>query len=203
MQKQTNRQQKLLTYALLLIGILGIGFLVYAVVDRLSLPTSTVSPQVSPETPLISDPVETAYATTGIRVGQRAPDFRLQSLENEDVALSDFLGKIVILDFWASWCGPCQSTMPGLENLARQLAPDVVLVGVSLDRNAANASSYLTTNNFDEMVPLYESYASAYEVFKTYGGGGIPKTYVIDRAGIIRYAGHPASLPRQTIEQLI
>lgn len=207
MQKQNNRQQKLLPYALLLIGILGIGFLIYIMVDRVLLSTPTISPQASSELsisdPIISEPENTADATIGIRIGQRAPDFRLQSLDNEDVALSDFLGRVIILDFWASWCGPCQSTMPGLESLARTLAPDVVLLGVSLDRTAANASDYLTANNYDAMIALYESYSSAYEVFKTYGGGGIPKTYVIDRAGIIRYAGHPASLPRQTIERLI
>ena len=156
MQKQTNRQQKLLTYALLLIGILGISFLIYIVVDHVLLPTPTISPQANPEASAI-----------GIRVGQRAPDFRLRSLDNENVALSDFLGRVVILDFWASWCGPCKSTMPGLENLARELAPDVVLVGVSLDRSAVNASSYLASNNYDAMIALYESYTSAYEVLKT------------------------------------
>ncbi|MCK4570420.1 TlpA family protein disulfide reductase [Candidatus Bipolaricaulota bacterium] len=211
MQKQTNRQQKLLTYALLLIGILGIGFLIYVVVDRVLLSTPAVSPLPNPEAAAAPNPIaseteaidDMAGVTIGIRVGQRAPDFRLRSLDNENVALSDFLGRVVILDFWASWCSPCKSTMPGLENLARELAPDVVLVGVSLDRSAVNASSYLASNNYDAMIALYESYTSAYEVFKTYGGGGIPKTYVIDRTGIIRYTGHPASLSRQAIERLI
>ena len=93
--------------------------------------------------------------------------------------------------------------MPGLESLAKSLAADVVLIGVSLDRSASHASDYLTTNNYDAMVALYQSYAAAYNVFQTYGGGGIPKTFVIDREGIIRYVGHPASLPRQTVERLI
>jgi thiol-disulfide isomerase/thioredoxin len=152
-----------------------------------------------------SDPsaVVRADVPVGIRINQRAPDFLLQSLDNESVALSDFLGRVVILDFWASWCGPCKTTMPGLESLARALSPDVVLVGVSLDQVAANAIGYLATNHFDAMIALYESYAAAYAVFQTYGGGGIPKTYVIDRTGIIRYVGHPASLSRQTVERLI
>jgi thiol-disulfide isomerase/thioredoxin len=213
MQEQKNEQQKLVTYALLAIGILGIGFLGYVVGNRLMSPPAIIAPQTNPETLVsesqVSEPEqasETGVATdvlTGIRIGQRAPDFVLRTLGNVPVALSDFVGKVVILDFWASWCGPCKSTMPGLESLARSLVSDVVLVGVSLDRSAANASDYLAANNYEAMVALYETYAAAYDVFVTYGGGGIPKTFVIDREGIIRYVGHPASLSRQTIERLI
>ena len=216
MQERENRQQKVIAYALLLIGLLGIVFLIYAVVDRLSYTPAIISPQANPEAS-ISDPIaselevpaetevteEVTAVAVGIRIGQRAPDFSLQSLDNENVALSDFLGSVVILDFWASWCGPCKSTMPGLEDLARELAPDVILLGVSLDRTAAAASGYLAANDFDAMIALYESYTAALGVSQTYAVSGIPKTYVIDRDGVIRYVGHPASLPRQTIERLI
>jgi thiol-disulfide isomerase/thioredoxin len=217
MQEQTNRTVRRVTYVLLVIGILGISFLGYVIGSRLLSPTIAIAPNTTPETsvsgptivsepddmPEAHDTEDPASILTGIRVGQRAPDFVLRSLEDAAVALSDYIGRVVILDFWASWCGPCKSTMPGLENLASNLAPDVVLIGVSLDRSAANASDYLVANDFDAMIALYESYAAASKVFKTYGGGGIPKTYVIDRAGIIRYVGHPASLPHQVIERLI
>lgn len=213
MQEQKNEKQKLVTYALLVIGILGISFLGYVVGNRLMSPATALAPQAGSETSVsgsrVSNPERTsetgatAQVLTGIRIGQRAPDFVLRTLDNVAVALSDYVGKVVILDFWASWCGPCKSTMPGLESLARALVADVVLIGVSLDRSAANASHYLATNNFEAMVALYETYAAAYNVFETYGGGGIPKTFVIDREGIIRYVGHPASLSRQTIERLI
>ena len=216
MQERTSRLQKAVAYALLLIGLLGIGLLVYVVVDRLAFSAPAISSQANLE-PSISDAIpsepevtagteateEKADVAIGIRIGQRAPDFHLQSLDNEDVALSDFLGQVVILDFWASWCGPCKSTMPRLEDFAREMAPDVVLLGVSVDRNATDASDYLASNNFDAMIALYESYAAAFSVSLTYAVSGIPKTYVIDRDGIIRYVGHPAVLPRQTIERLL
>jgi len=213
MQEQTGRTQKAITYGLMVIGILGIGFLGYIVGSHLISPEPESTPQASSETEVSvventepeveTQPTETPEVPVGIRVGQRAPDFRLRTLNNESVALSDFIGTVVVLDFWASWCMPCKSTMPGLESLAKALASDVVLVGVSLDRRASHASDYLTSNGYDAMVALYESYDAAYSVFQTYGGGGIPKTYVIDREGIIRYVGHPASLPRQTVERLI
>jgi peroxiredoxin len=87
--------------------------------------------------------------------------------------------------------------------LAQALAPDVVLIGVSLDQTAAKASNYLGANDFSAMIALYESYTAALAVSRTYAVVGIPKTYVIDRTGIVRYVGHPASLSRQTVERLI
>jgi len=207
MQERTNRLQQVITHALIFLGILGSGFLLFIVVDHLSFDAPAILPEAVPEDTLPDAIAFEQEAPTevpiGIRIGQRAPDFRLLSLENEAVSLSDFLGKIVILDFWASWCTPCHLTMPGLEDIVSPLASDVVLLGVSLDRNAANAANYLVSNNFDVMLALYESYGSAFAVFRTYGDGGIPKTFVIDRDGIIRYVGHPAQLSRQTIERLL
>ena len=207
MQERTNRYQKVVTYALMLLGILGTALLVFIVLDHLSSNAPAILPEVGPEGTLSEaialEQEVPADIQTGIRIGQRAPDFRLLSLENDAVSLSDFLGKIVILDFWASWCGPCRLTMPGLEGIASSLTSDVVLLGVSLDRNAQDATDYLASNNFDVMIALYESYGSAFAVFRTYGDGGIPKTFVIDRDGIIRFVGHPARLSRQTIEGLL
>lgn len=207
MQERKNRLQRGITYALILMGILGIGLLVFLVVDNPSTDAPTTLPRIEPEG-ILSDAVALEQETpadvpTGIRIGQRAPGFQLLSLENEVVSLSDFLGKIVILDFWASWCAPCRLTMPGLEDIARSLASDVVLLGVSLDRTEGQATNYLAMNNFNAMIALYESYASAFALFRTYGDGGIPRTFVIDRDGIIRFVGHPGRLSRQTIERLL
>jgi len=204
MTNETNRRQKVFFYGLLLISVLAIGFLIYIVISQLSANDSILPPatESSAETP---DPASVSSTNTavGIRIGQQAPDFQLPSLENEEVALSDFLGKVVILDFWASWCTPCRLTMPGLETIARSLAADVVLVGVNLDQTQSAATSYLASNNYDTMITLRGSYSAANAVFNTYGGGGIPKTYVIDRDGIIRYVGHPGSLSRLTVERLL
>ncbi len=208
MEAPPNQRQNTVTLILIVLGIIAIGWLIYIVIDRLGSPAQTdqapdavsenvVEQSPSPQPPA---PVEQTEVPVGIRVGQRAPDFLLPSLDNETIALSDYRGKVVILDFWASWCGPCKLTMPTLENYAQALADDVVLIGVSLDRQASDASDYLSANHYEAVVALYGSYAAAVKVFETYGGGGIPKTFVIDRAGVIRYVGHPASLSRQAIE---
>lgn len=227
MQKQANQLQKSITYVLLAVGILGMGFLAFLVVDQLvpgpissppemdaspieSALWSRANPEVEPATEpdtsvteaVTSETDAPSDVPTGIRIRQRAPDFSLRSLDNEVVSLSDFLGKVVILDFWASWCGPCRDSMPRLEAIAQSLAADVVLLGVNLDRKEETAASYLANNNFDGMVALHGSYAEASAVSRTYGVTGIPKTFVIDRTGIVRYVGHPASLSRQVVEGL-
>ena len=158
MQERTNRLQRGVTYALIFLGILGTGFLAFIVVDHLSLSTPAILPEAVSEDTLpdaIAFEQETpTEVPIGIRIGQRAPDFRLLSLEDEAVSLSDFLGRIVILDFWASWCAPCRLTMPGLEGIASSLPSDVVLLGVSLDRNAENAANYMASNDFDVMIAV-------------------------------------------------
>lgn len=206
MSAKPNRVQQIVSALLIVAGVVAVGFLVTIALDRLfsNEPTpqtvSVAETQPAPNQEATIDPTE---IQTGIRVGQRAPNFQISSLDNENVSLSDHLGSVVILDFWASWCGPCKLTMPRLEQLAQSMAPDVVLLGVSLDRKATDASDYLSANNYEATIALYGSYMAAYNLFQAYGNGGIPKTFVIDRDGIIRYVGHPASLSRQVIEALI
>ncbi len=112
---------------------------------------------------------------------------------------------MVVLDFWASWCVPCRATMPSLEALVSRFRDQgVVLVGVSLDRTADEATAYLEESGSTQLVALWSSLAEArevasrYEVF-VFGGFGIPHTFVIDRQGIVRFSGHPATMTDDTI----
>jgi len=137
----------------------------------------------------------------GNRVGQLAPDFTLSRLDGGESSLSEFRGRVVILDFWATWCGPCRASMPGLEALrARYQDKGLVLVSVSLDRREEDARSYLERRGYAEFIGLWESLATAKQVALRYGVLGIPRTFVIDRQGIIRYCGHPTRLTGATID---
>jgi len=137
----------------------------------------------------------------GTELGKRAPAFTLEDLEDEEVSLSDFLGNVVILDFWASWCPPCRYSMPHLENLGASYRDQgLVVLGVNLDENRQDAESYLENNGYSNIVTVWESYAAARAVKSLYDVTGIPHTFLIDRQGIIRYSDHPIRLRDHDIE---
>ena len=109
---------------------------------------------------------------------QEAPDFTLTDLEGNKVSLSDFKGKVIIVDFWATWCGPCKMEIPSFIKLQDDYQDDVVVLGVSLDQGGPGV-----------VVPFAEkmniNYPIVYgdgSVVQAYGGiRGIPTTFVIDR----------------------
>ena len=188
-------------------------------VDRRSAPEPTVvasgtdearnipSPSTEEqERPASTDPSpDGPVATpTGIYVGETAPEFTLKDLNGKSVSLSDYRGEVVIIDFWASWCAPCRSSMPGLKELHRAYQNQgVVMIGVSLDRTEADAANYLKDNGYDDVIGLWESVSASQKVARLYGVSGIPHTLVLDRYGIIRFVDHPLRLTRAVIEPLL
>ncbi len=109
---------------------------------------------------------------------QEAPDFTLKDIDGNDVSLSDYKGKVILVDFWATWCGPCKMEIPSFIQLQNDYADDVVILGISLDQGGPKV-----------VVPFVEkmdiNYPVVYgngTVVKAYGGvRGIPTTFVIDR----------------------
>jgi thiol-disulfide isomerase/thioredoxin len=129
-----------------------------------------------------------------------APEFSLPTLDRDQVTLSGLRGKVVILDFWASWCKPCTRTLPALHELAARLADrDVVLLAVSLDRNEKAARDYVEAQGFDLGSVLYGSLDAARVVKDLYGVVGIPRTFVIDRTGWIRFSGSPTGVTEESL----
>jgi len=130
-----------------------------------------------------------------------APEFTLENLLGEPVSLAAYRGQVVILDFWASWCKPCLTTFPALHELAERFSDrGVVLLAISLDRSAEAARTYLAAHGYPLETVLWESLAAAQAVKAHYDVSGIPRTFVIDRNGIIRFTGHPRQLTIEAIE---
>ena len=115
-------------------------------------------------------------------IGKLAPSFTLQDLNGKQVRLSDFKGKVVLLDFWATWCGPCVRTIPHLDALHKKYKDQgLVVIGINNERDHAKVKAFAK----DRM--SYIILLDADEQFTEYGIRGIPTAFYIDKEGKIRY----------------
>ena len=116
------------------------------------------------------------------RIGGRAPDFELNSLDGQTISLSDFKGKPVLLNFWASWCGPCVFEMPFLQEIYDEWSnKGLILLTVNIGDSSAKAKEFLQKHNLSLPVLLDTKKAVA----RRYNITAIPTTFFIDKDGII------------------
>ena len=120
-----------------------------------------------------------------LTVGMAAPDFSLPDIEGKTVRLSDYRGKVVFVNFWATWCKPCKEEMPSMEILWENFkSEDFVMLAISMDR--------VTTKK--DIPPFIESMKLTFPILtdswgqtdKRYKLMGVPETYIIDQSGVLR-----------------
>ena len=115
--------------------------------------------------------------------GKPAPDFTLRRLDTgAPVKLSDLKGKPLVLNFWASWCGPCKAEHPVVAMAARRFGTDYQFFGVVFEDTEENARAFAGTPDPSFPVLLDERSRMAVD----YGVSGVPETYFIDAAGVLR-----------------
>ncbi len=132
---------------------------------------------------MLSFPLVTQSA--GVVVGQVAPGVSLPSLSQpaQSISLADFRGKVVYLDFWASWCGPCRLSFPQLQRLHEELGPDgFEVLAINVDEFEPDALAFL--KEIPVTYPVVRDASG--DSPATYGVLGMPTGYLIDRAGIVR-----------------
>jgi cytochrome c biogenesis protein CcmG, thiol:disulfide interchange protein DsbE len=118
-------------------------------------------------------------------VGKRAPDVSLSTLDGKSVKLSALRGKVVVLDFWATWCVPCVQALPTLNAWQRDLgAKGLVVIGITQDEAAEVRALIAGGSAIDYAVAL----DAAQDATRSYRVQGLPMTAVIDRTGVVRYA---------------
>jgi len=116
------------------------------------------------------------------RIGEMAPDFTLQDSDRK-VVLSQFRGQVVLLNFWATWCPPCEAELPSLISLqARERSRGVMVLGVSIDVDGDAYHRFLQQRNVNFLTVRDPEQ----RISGMYGTSGWPETYVIDRKGVVR-----------------
>jgi len=128
-----------------------------------------------------------------------APDFTLADLEGHTVTLSEHRGEVVVLNFWATWCGPCVQEIPEL-NRFHQQHPDVTLLGVSVDKNVPTSRVNAISKKLRIGYPVVHDPKA--QIAEQYGIHTLPTTYVLDENGeIVRY--HVGGLNQAILERMI
>ncbi|MEM5948499.1 TlpA disulfide reductase family protein [Spirochaetia bacterium 38H-sp] len=113
----------------------------------------------------------------------KAPDFIVKALDGKDVSLSDYEGKVVFLNFWATWCPPCRMEMPWIETMVQKIkGHDVVFLAINVQEDKDTVKAFIEENNYTFPVLLDTSGT----VSGIYGVSGIPTTYFIDKKGMVR-----------------
>ena len=117
-------------------------------------------------------------------ISGKAPDFTLKSRSGKNLRLSDYRGNVVLLNFWASWCGPCRQEMPLLEAMYKKYKKlGFVILGVNVEQDSSKANTYLSDVSVSFPV-LYDNNNTA---SKLYNVSAMPTTVIIDRNGNMRY----------------
>lgn len=115
-----------------------------------------------------------------VNAGDKAPDFSIVTEHGRTVTRSNFGGKLLVLNFWASWCPPCISELPSLNQFAQEFASQgVVVLGISIDKNENLYKNFLAQRH----VAFDTARDPEADISASYGTFLIPETYIIDRNG--------------------
>lgn len=119
-----------------------------------------------------------------VKPGEPAPNFQLRDMNGRNVSLSDLRGKVVLLNFWATWCGPCRVEMPAMERLYREYdRKDFEILAVSTDAQGTAVTRPFQQENKLTFPILHDS---DFRVGLSYGARTLPMTFMVDRQGIVR-----------------
>lgn len=130
-----------------------------------------------------SSPSTARMPVEGIQVGNLAPDFQLSNLEGQSISLSDFRGRPVLINFWATWCPPCRDEMPYIQQIYEEWsAKGLVLLAINIGESPSTVEGFTQSYNLSLPVLLDTNQIVA----QKYNITGIPATFFIDKNGIIQ-----------------
>ena len=144
-----------------------------------------------------TDDTATAALPEKPDVGFRAPTYSAVSFTGDSVSLATYRGKVVLLNAWATWCGPCRQEIPELRALHERYSKDgLVVVGVTVDAEGTESQVDDFVKEFRMAYPLWRDPAE--RISAQYAIMGLPATFLIDRRGVIRWKSTGAVAPCDT-----
>lgn len=121
-----------------------------------------------------------------VKVGQAAPDIALPGMDGKIIKLSDLKGKVVLIDFWASWCGPCRKNNPKLVKVYKAYQDKgFEILGVSVDEHANYWKQAIAQDKLT-WTQVIDSRQNEQNIIITYGVNIIPTSFLVDKEGIVR-----------------
>lgn len=147
----------------------------------------------------------TGLNVSALEVGQAAPDIALSSIDGKNIRLKELRGQVVLVNFWASWCGPCRQEMPLLEDMYKKYSKlGFTILGVNVEQDNSKAKAYLRDVTVTFPILLDPQNIAS----KLYNVEAMPTTAIVDRNGKIRYihlgykAGYEETYKKQ-IKELV
>ncbi len=130
----------------------------------------------------IEEPSEKEYTLKEVLVGDVAPEFTALLVDGSSFTLSENQGKVVLLNFWATWCGPCVGEMPAFQDLDEEYGDDVVVLAVNCMESKETVDRFIEETGYDFPIAYDEEGTVSF----TYPSSGIPYTLVVGKDGIVR-----------------
>jgi peroxiredoxin len=152
----------------------------------------------------VSESIDDSIPVTGIAIGNIAPDFELTSISGEQISLEDLRGHPVIINFWATWCGPCRLEMPAFQAQFEQYEGNLKILAVNFDESLDDVQPFvdefgltfdiLLDESLDDVQPFVDEFGLTFDILldpgaeiqQLYQVRGYPKSYFLDTEGVIQ-----------------
>ncbi|ENH96323.1 thioredoxin [Gracilibacillus halophilus YIM-C55.5] len=175
-----------------------IGMLGWAIYDFVA-PESQDQTDAEPNGAMITSPTDDSDNHSSLQEGDMAPDFELETLDGEAATLSDYRGTPVMLNFWATWCGPCRAEMPDMEKFYQNEDVEILAVNLtSTESSMSDVEEFVTEYELTFPILLDEKK----EVESAYRVSGYPTSYMINETGEITHISVGPMNHEQMVQEL-